>query len=438
MDMRSFIFTVIGLSTTTALLGATGAHAQVVTTKALVFGSDAIRLTGDRPAMRDGLVAFMGEEQPAGVGRDTIAFGPLDGSAPFTPILWQGDAVPWLAGWTWIGFNNPNVWDGKVWFDGQRTDNGTSIFGDGYLSASGTNYLKALTFTLGTPAHGPIGMAAGTFFTHYDGTVELVLPPGMALPGGGTIPGATFVWDGVLEGVSQEESSGSGGLVALSPRVNHSQGTSGGVYTWDPITKQMGLIVNYLNDMPGTPGTKFKQFFGVDTDGERVTFGGITALGAFSGVFAADVGSNGQGPVTALAVTGQMSPFGVPYTSGGFTAVTPDAVFFEAGVGASGSQAYAVLVACGGEVHPVFKSGDVIAGKKMLDGRICSRAADGKDLVMWARYEDPTGPFGVNTMLLHIHVECPGAACYADCDGSGSLDFFDFLCFQNAFAGGCP
>ena len=30
------------------------------------------------------------------------------------------------------------------------------------------------------------------------------------------------------------------------------------------------------------------------------------------------------------------------------------------------------------------------------------------------------------------------ATCYADCDGSGSLDFFDFLCFQNEFAGGCP
>jgi hypothetical protein len=27
---------------------------------------------------------------------------------------------------------------------------------------------------------------------------------------------------------------------------------------------------------------------------------------------------------------------------------------------------------------------------------------------------------------------------YADCDGSGSHDFFDFLCFQNEFAAGCP
>ena len=29
-------------------------------------------------------------------------------------------------------------------------------------------------------------------------------------------------------------------------------------------------------------------------------------------------------------------------------------------------------------------------------------------------------------------------SCYADCDGSGGLDFFDFLCFQNLFAAGDP
>src|SRR5690606_38129066 len=30
----------------------------------------------------------------------------------------------------------------------------------------------------------------------------------------------------------------------------------------------------------------------------------------------------------------------------------------------------------------------------------------------------------------------PDGGCYADCDGSGGLDFFDFLCFQNEFAAG--
>jgi hypothetical protein len=420
------------VSTLSGLAITLTANAQVVTTKVLVTGSDAIRLVGDRPAMRGGLVAFMGEEQPAGIGRDTIAFGPLDGSAPFTPILWENDPVPWLTGWWWVGFGNPNVWDGKVYFDGLRTDNGSSLFGDGYLSAVGTNYSKALPFTMGTPAHGPLGLATGTFFTLYDGTIQIALPPGMALPGGGTVPGASFTWSGVLEGFSQEN-----GLVILSPRVTHSQGMDGGVYTWDPVTKQFGLIANYLTDVPGKPGTKFKQFYGVDTDGATVAMSGVADFGEVSGTFTAPVGSNGQGPFTTLAVTGQMSPFGLPYASGGYTAVTPETVFFSAGVGPVSSPEFAVLVACGGEVYPVFKSGDLIDGKKMFDGRVNARAADGKDLVMWARYEDPTSPFGVNTMLLHIHVECPGA-CAADCDASGSLDIDDFICFQTFFALGDP
>ena len=29
-------------------------------------------------------------------------------------------------------------------------------------------------------------------------------------------------------------------------------------------------------------------------------------------------------------------------------------------------------------------------------------------------------------------------SCYADCDGDGELTFFDFLCFQNAFAAPDP
>jgi hypothetical protein len=31
-----------------------------------------------------------------------------------------------------------------------------------------------------------------------------------------------------------------------------------------------------------------------------------------------------------------------------------------------------------------------------------------------------------------------GGGCYADCDRSGGLDFFDFLCFQNQFIAGAP
>jgi len=34
--------------------------------------------------------------------------------------------------------------------------------------------------------------------------------------------------------------------------------------------------------------------------------------------------------------------------------------------------------------------------------------------------------------------EFAAGTAYADCDASGELDFFDFLCFQNEFAAGCP
>jgi hypothetical protein len=39
-------------------------------------------------------------------------------------------------------------------------------------------------------------------------------------------------------------------------------------------------------------------------------------------------------------------------------------------------------------------------------------------------------------MLENLEADEADLACYADCDGSGELDFFDFLCFQNAFAAG--
>ena len=39
---------------------------------------------------------------------------------------------------------------------------------------------------------------------------------------------------------------------------------------------------------------------------------------------------------------------------------------------------------------------------------------------------------GVESPYLAMWRDCP--PCYADCDRSGDLTFFDFLCFQNLFA----
>ncbi len=48
-------------------------------------------------------------------------------------------------------------------------------------------------------------------------------------------------------------------------------------------------------------------------------------------------------------------------------------------------------------------------------------------------------PGGGHTGMYYDDIRLVEAGgCYADCDESGGLDFFDFLCFQNAFAAGDP
>src|SRR5690606_4351969 len=50
-------------------------------------------------------------------------------------------------------------------------------------------------------------------------------------------------------------------------------------------------------------------------------------------------------------------------------------------------------------------------------------------------FTDPmSGDFLENSRIEFVVV----SPCYADCDSSGDLDFFDFLCFQNLFAAGDP
>ena len=53
----------------------------------------------------------------------------------------------------------------------------------------------------------------------------------------------------------------------------------------------------------------------------------------------------------------------------------------------------------------------------------------------------PNPPLSTNTSSIittYTLNGTPDGGCYPDCDGSGSLDFFDFLCFQNEFSAGCP
>ncbi|MFG0284848.1 MAG: hypothetical protein ACF8R7_10545 [Phycisphaerales bacterium JB039] len=61
---------------------------------------------------------------------------------------------------------------------------------------------------------------------------------------------------------------------------------------------------------------------------------------------------------------------------------------------------------------------------------------DGGLFTIGVRTTDTVTDFAVGEFGIYSDVEDPCPRCLADCDGSGVLDFFDFLCFQNLFGTG--
>jgi hypothetical protein len=127
--------------------------------------------------------------------------------------------------------------------------------------------------------------------------------------------------------------------------------------------------------------------------------------------------------------------FGVQFGFGGFT------LDFTGVGGASGFSGWACAAGVGDDVIEFFdmsgapmtgtftKVGGFGAGGVMEQFSFVSPVAIGKIRLT-----------GRETCFDDITYKSAGATvcpkCLADCDGSGSLDFFDFLCFQNLFAAG--
>jgi hypothetical protein len=61
--------------------------------------------------------------------------------------------------------------------------------------------------------------------------------------------------------------------------------------------------------------------------------------------------------------------------------------------------------------------------------------SDGHAHILLNQFDASYAPVKVDLHTVDVR-PCP--VCAADCDGSGGLDFFDFLCFQNLFAAGDP
>ncbi|MFG0285772.1 MAG: right-handed parallel beta-helix repeat-containing protein [Phycisphaerales bacterium JB039] len=137
---------------------------------------------------------------------------------------------------------------------------------------------------------------------------------------------------------------------------------------------------------------------------------------------------------------------------------TPDQIFVEPFGGADPVVTYSDIE--GGwtgtgniDADPMFV--DAGAGDlRLAEGSPCADAGDNTalpagvltDLDGLDRFvDDPLAPetgvsggAGGESIVDMGAYERQAGGCYADCDGSGSLDFFDFLCFQNLFGVGDP
>jgi DNA-binding beta-propeller fold protein YncE len=102
------------------------------------------------------------------------------------------------------------------------------------------------------------------------------------------------------------------------------------------------------------------------------------------------------------------------------------AVLVPAGTGGMDGPAGIAISPAGTLVVACFRSGHVLEFDRDAGSLIA-------ELV-------PPGSFGLTfpgPVAVCFKPEIP-EPCYADCDGSATLDIFDFLCFQDAFVTGCP
>jgi hypothetical protein len=114
------------------------------------------------------------------------------------------------------------------------------------------------------------------------------------------------------------------------------------------------------------------------------------------------------------------------------TGATPNTDVFRVDASNDGGQSWksVEIVGPGGpETHAgwffhEFKLANIVAPTANVKFRFIAEDA-GEGSLVEAAIDD----FQIQTLLC-------GDDCYADCDGSGGLDLFDFLCFQNDFVGG--
>ena len=321
------------------------------------------------------------------------------------PALYAGGAFTTAGG---VTVNSIAKWDGAAW----------SALGSGMTSAGG----------------GSQSVAALTVFDDGSGA-------GSALYAGGTFPEAGGVpvnriakWDGAAW--SPLGTGMSGGVFALTV---FDVGSGGGpaLYAAGTFTTAGGVGANRIAKWDGTAWSAL---------GSGMDFG----------VFALTVFDDGSGAGPALYAAGSLT------TAGGVSAMRIakwDGAAWSA-LGSGMDFGVSVLNVFDDGSGPALYAGgnfETAGGVPVnriakWDGSAWSALGSGTNNVVDALgvFDDGSGggpalyaggDFTTAGGLSASRVARWGShptACYADCDCSGDLDFFDFLCFQNLFAAGDP
>jgi hypothetical protein len=196
-----------------------------------------------------------------------------------------------------------------------------------------------------------------------------------------------------------------------------------------------------------TPGTTMHQVYGAElfnniSRGEPV---GITRIAwapsSCSGTFSGDV-------VIRMGYTdrigGQPPPVGldIPDMAGGGApnAVGTMEVFYDAPtqhVISNASPENFALIFDGGPFEYDPTRGNLLMEiyiTNLTSGFSISRCAGSVEgSRSYHRHSGTTGALATQAHRNEFTFTVGGTQCYPDCDGDGALDFFDFLCFQNAF-----
>ncbi|MFG0330716.1 MAG: hypothetical protein ACF8PN_12565 [Phycisphaerales bacterium] len=359
-----------------------------------------IRAWGDRPALHDGMVAFLGRDQNSSV--DGIYMTPADGLGPFIVVVDRQDRVPNRPGSFFDYLDNPSIYDDTVAFcGGDDHDKNDGIYlGDGgpiivledawggdplpfgpSFSAAGVAF-KVEPSLLEPPMFQPISGAA----------VIAMASSGRNAPGGGQFSSFDIV-----------ETPALGGVVAgFTAWVAQPVG-DGGVYTYDTRTGDQGLIANGGTTMPGRSET-FEFITRVDTDDAHVAFVGNTGFlgfGGHEGVYFAPVGSNGSGPFTVVAEIGDLAP-GTNEMFAGFgnVGIDGDLVVFE-GVTTDvfGPDTIGLYGWRDGQLFKIIDNHDQHEGAPLIDMQFNFRGLSQDQVAYRVRYEDPNAPWGQGLAL---------------------------------------